>query len=235
MEADQALGVAYTGLKMHFENGESSVSGWPPRFDFNAMAKPGLPPPNHIPCAAMFRRDMWERAGGYRQEYAPGEDVEFWLRGLSVGFNARKVTDEPLFNYRLHGGSASRTKQYKDITGDKPWVKDRNLMPMAAPTKRANLVRSYSEPLVSVIIPVGPGHAKHLNKALDSLVAQTFKGWEAIVIDDTNLSDLNDRFEVSSYPFIRWANTPGGDGAGIARNLGIRHSQSAALVLPGCR
>jgi hypothetical protein len=41
----------------------------------------------------MFRRDMWERAGGYRQEYAPGEDTEFWLRGLSVGFNARRVTD----------------------------------------------------------------------------------------------------------------------------------------------
>jgi glycosyltransferase involved in cell wall biosynthesis len=229
MEADRALGIAYTGLQMHFENGESSVSGWPPKFDFNAMAKPGIPPPNHIPCAAMFRRDMWERAGGYRQEYAPGEDVEFWLRGLSVGFNAKKVTDEPLFNYRLHGGSASRTKEYKDITADKPWVKDRNLMPMAAPTKRANLVRSYSEPLVSVIIPVGPGHAKHLNKALDSLVAQTFKGWEVIVIDDSNPQWVGDGLNVSSYPFVFRASTIGNEGAGAARNIGIEKAKAPLL------
>jgi hypothetical protein len=72
------------------------------------------------------------------------------------------------------------------IDGDKPWTRDKSLMPMAAPTRKPNLVRSYSEPLVSVIIPVGPGHAKHLNKALDSLLAQTFKQWEVIVIDDAS-------------------------------------------------
>jgi glycosyltransferase involved in cell wall biosynthesis len=228
MEADRALGIAYTGLKLHFENGESSVGGWPPEFDFEKMAKPGVPPPNCIPCAAMFRRDMWERAGGYRQEYAPGEDTEFWLRGLSVGFNAKRVTDQPLFNYRMHGGSASRTKQYIDITGDKPWTKDANLMPMAAPTKKPNLVRSYSEPLVSVIIPVGPGHAKHLNKALDSLVAQTFKQWEVIVIDDTYATGVRDAFDLKRYPFVRMFQTLG-RGAGSARNDGIREAKAPLL------
>jgi hypothetical protein len=93
------------------------------------------------------------------------------------------VTDQPLFNYRMHRGSASRTRQYVPIDGDKPWTRDKNLMPIAAPTKQPNLVAVLQEPLVSVIIPVGPGHAKHLNKALDSLLAQTFKGWEVIVID----------------------------------------------------
>ena len=34
---------------------------------------------------------MWTRAGPHKQEYAPGEDAEFWTRGLSVGFTARKV------------------------------------------------------------------------------------------------------------------------------------------------
>lgn len=236
LEADRSLGIAYTGLRMHFESGEISVSGWPPKFEgwFEKMAKPGVPPPNAIPCAAMFRRDMWERAGGYRQEFAPGEDVEFWLRGLSTGFNARKVTDEPLFNYRLHRDSASRTRQYIDITGDKPWVKDRNQMPIGAPTQKPNLVRSYSEPLVSVIIPVGPGHVKHLNKALDSLVAQTFKSWEVIVIDDSQVYGPNEeflKFDYKAYPFIRAFRSinEGKQGAGAARNIGIREAKAPLL------
>jgi hypothetical protein len=73
-------------------------------------------------------------------------------------------------------------------------------MPMAAPTKKPNLVRSYSDPLVSVIIPVGPGHAQHLNKALDSLIAQTFKQWEVIVIDDTeSRRDGFDAFDLKEF------------------------------------
>jgi hypothetical protein len=189
----------------------------------------------------MFRRDMWERAGGYRQEYAPGEDTEFWLRGLSVGFNAKRVTSEPLFNYRMHGGSASRTKTYIDITEDKPWVKDRSLMPIAAPTRRSNLVRSYSEPLISVIIPVGPGHAKHLNKALDSLLAQTFKGWEVIVIDDTQseiIMDIRLRllFEgVNPIPFYRNGFSILGQWGRVRQEHWNSKSQSAPAFLPGCR
>lgn len=226
LEKDRALGVVYTGLKVQFESGESSVSAWPPKFDFDFMAKPGVPPPNVIPCAAMFRKDMWERAGGYKQEYAPGEDVEFWLRGLSVGFNAKKVSDEPLFNYRLHGGSASRTKTYTDITGDKPWCRDKSLMPIGAPTRKPNLVRSYSEPLVSVIIPVGPGHAKHLNKALDSLVGQTFKNWEVIIIND---GEGGEPLKLAQYPFAISVATIGIEGAGSARNLGIENSKAPLL------
>lgn len=228
MEADRSLGIAYTGLNIVPENGQPSPSAWPPQFDFELMAKPGIPPPNCIPCAAMFRRDLWERAGGYRQEYAPGEDTEFWLRGLSVGFNAKKVTNEPLFNYRIHSGSASRSKVYTDITGDKPWTTDRNLMPMAAPTSKPNLVRSFSEPLVSVIIPVGPGHAKHVSKALDSLLAQTFKAWEVIVVDDTENFDTTENLD--PYPFVKHVLiTPGGNGAGVARNMGIKEAKAPLL------
>lgn len=237
MEADRSLGVTYTGLKIQFEDGNSSVSAWPPQFDFELMAKPGAPPPNCIPCAAMFRRDMWTRAGGYKQEYAPGEDVEFWLRGLSVGFNAKRISDEPLFNYRAHANSASRTKKYTDITWDKPWAINRSLMPMAAPTSTANLVRSYSGPLVSVIIPVGPGHVKYLPKALDSLVAQTFKNWEVIVVWDASSEEstgdgpvfgkLKPLFEV--YPFATVAMGLGGEGAGVSRNRGIEFANAPLL------
>jgi glycosyltransferase involved in cell wall biosynthesis len=184
MEQDRSLGVAYAGLTIHFPDGSEHPNPWPPAFDFDGMVKPTNPPSNCVPCAAMFRRSMWERAGGYLQSHAPAEDTEFFLRGLSTGFNGLKVTDEPLFHYRTHEGSASKTKQYKPIDTWHPWMHD-YLYPMAAPVAKQPPVRSYSQPIISVIIPVGPGHAKFLPDALNSLLGQTFREWEAIVVDDT--------------------------------------------------
>lgn len=226
MQRDRALGVAYTGITLTWENGNRSQAQWPPEFNWESQAQPTNPPSNCIPCAAMFRKDMWRRAGGYVQHWAPGEDTEFFTRGLSTGFNAKRVTEEGLFNYRLHGGSASRTKTYKAIDSGHPWLRDKHF-PMAAPAKNPPLVRSYSAPAVSVIIPVGPGHERLLTQALDSLLAQTCRNWEAVVINDSG-SDLDDI--LTPYPFVTLVETTGKNGAGKARNLGIE-SAKAALVL----
>lgn len=223
---DRALGVAYTGLRLLWPNGVETNADWPPPFSFEAQAAGGVPPSNVVPCAALFRRDLWQRSGGYRQVYAPGEDAEFWVRGLSLGYEGRKVSAEPLFRYRLHEGSASRTKQYKRIDTWHPWMRDRHY-PMAAPSKQVPLVRSYSAPLISVIIPVGPGHSRYLPAALDSLLGQTLRAWEAVVVDDSGEAwgDL-----LQPYPFVRVIRTAGGQGAGPARNVGLDYAR-APLVL----
>ncbi len=230
MEEDRGLGVAYTGLNIHFPDGTAGQSPWPPEFGFDGMTKPTNPPSNCVPCAAMFRRSMWERAGGYQQIHAPGEDTEFFLRGLSVGFDGKRATQAPLFNYRVHGGSASRSKIYKPIDTYHPWMRD-GLFPMAAPVSKQPLVRSYSQPVISVIIPVGPGHAKYLPDALNSLVGQTFREWEAIVVDDVDTHA--ERVEmvsllIKTYPFVK---VVGGSGkiersAGAARNRGLKQAKA---------
>lgn len=230
MVADTGIGVGYTGITMHFPNGDVGVSAWPPEFDFDTMTHVSTPPQNCVPCAAMFKREMWERAGGYRQEHAPAEDTEFFLRGLSLGFEGKRVTREPLFHYRLHEGSASRTKQYKPIDRWHPWMRDGQL-PMAAPSKRQPLVRSYSQPLVSVVIPVGPGHGKYLPRALDSLVGQTFREWEAVVVDDAP-----EGVDLTAYPFARlyethpYYDTNNSFGAGVARNVGLEQARAPLLL-----
>lgn len=215
--ADHGLGIAYTGLQMLHGDGSKTLSSWPPPFDWKGQTTVSNPPSNCIPAACMFRRSMWVRAGGERQQYAPAEDCEFWTRGLSTGFTAKKVTDEGLFIYRVHGGSASRSKQYHEIDAWLPWMRDRQY-PLGAPCKNAPLIRSYSEPDISVIIPVGKGHEKIVTRALDCLVGQTFRNWEAVVVNDTG-SDLD---LPACYMWVREIRTDGEAGAGFARNAGLK-------------
>jgi glycosyltransferase involved in cell wall biosynthesis len=225
LASDRSLGVAYTGLVIITDDGHEQAAAWPPEFGWEGQATPHIPPSNCVPCAAAFRKSMWERSGGYRQVYAPGEDAEFWTRGLSVGFNARLITNAPLFEYRVHKRSASRTREYVPIDGWLPWMRDQEY-PMGAPARLMPKVRSYARPVISVIIPVGPGHAKYLLSALDSLLGQTLREWEAIVIEDG--SQVDD--ELTPYPFVRLLRTEKGPlGAGAARNLGIQAARAPLI------
>lgn len=219
------VGIAYPRLRFLKDGELSPVQPFPPPFSWESQATPHNPPSNCISAAAMFRREMWERTGGYKQVYAPGEDAEFWTRGLSVGFKA--VRSEAVYDYRVGHQSASRTKQYKAIDTWHPWMRDKQY-PMAAPQAGYPLVRSYSEPTISVIIPVGPGHVKYLPAALDSLLGQTLRDWEAIIVDDTGEGILSE--VLRPYPFCRIIKTLTTEGAGVARNTGIA-AASAPLVL----
>jgi glycosyltransferase involved in cell wall biosynthesis len=226
MLQDRTLGVAYTGLSV---NGRPNP--WPPEFSWESQSVASNPPSNCVPSACMFRREMWLRAGPHKQEYAPGEDAEFWTRGLSVGFKAKRITPEPLFWYRAHPDSASRRLRFTQIDAQLPWMRD-GLFPLAAPLANSiPPIRSYSAPLVSVIIPVGTGHADYLPDALDSLLGQTFREWEAVVVDDTGKPSALDAQTMRRYSFVVLCATKGKKrGSSHARNLGIKHAR-APLVL----
>lgn len=222
---DRGLGITYTGLQWLRPGSRDTSNHWKGGFNWEWQATAQVPPATSIPTGAMFRRAMWERAGGYKQQYAPGEDTEFYTRGLSVGFDAAQITDSPWFLYRDHGTGAHKVRQYGPIDDDKPWMRDKHY-PLAAPSDVAPPVRSYSTPRVSVIVPVGPGHEKYVTSVLDSLLGQTMRDWEVVVVNDSvSLLDL------PPYPFARMAATAqSGSGAGVARNVGLVLA-SAPLVL----
>lgn len=229
MEEDRTLGVVYTGLEILHGDGRRQLSDWPPEYDWNIMAAPSVPPSCCIPSAAMFRKDMWRRAGGYKQVYAPGEDAEFWVRGLSVGYGGRKATHEGLFVYRIHANSASRRLKYRAIDLYHPWMRD-GQFPFGVPGQRKPIVRAYALPTVSIILPVGPGHARYLSAALDSVVGQEFRNWEVVLIDDTGQRGELDHV-LEPYPFVRRFPTGEGEswkpkGAGAARNLGLEAARA---------
>lgn len=250
LEADRSLGIAYTGLTAHSPDGQEKLSEWPPQWNFDKQ----LQRQNQVPTACVFRRDMFERLGGYRVRYCPtgagSEDANLWTRSGAFGWKARKVTEARLFHYQL-GGQVSSNKDYHEVDWLSwfPWVKD-GLHPFAsyatpANKRRSHPVRQYDEPAVSVIIPVGPGHEGLVVDALDSLEAQTFRKWEAIVVWDSekgveiiggtktkvNIGISNEMAGlIKAYPYVRWVPTSGKRGAGYSRNLGASYARAPFLV-----
>ena len=58
---------------------------------------------------AMFRRDAYEKAGGYRPPFNPAEDLDLWLRIGEIGQMA--CLPDVLLQYRQHANSLSEAKQ----------------------------------------------------------------------------------------------------------------------------
>lgn len=226
LESDRALGIAYSNMICFDDAGGLFETQYPPDFDWEMQATPHNPPANCIPSACLFRRDMWLRAGPHKEEYAPGEDAEFWTRGLATGFAARKVTTDKLFAYRLHESSATHTKQYRPIDDRLPWMRDKRY-PLAAPSRFMPLIMSYSEPKVSIIVTVNQAQVAYLPDLVDSLTGQTMREWELIVIDDSggDAWQYHDR-----YPFMRYHRMLKTGNLANARNAGLRMAR-AALVL----
>lgn len=263
LENDRSLGIAFTHIKWHAPDGDTGLGGfssdgkgqpWPPDvwdFDRQVSYKKRL---NQIPTCCVFKREMWQRLGGYRQRYAPqgagAEDAEFWTRAGAYGYKAEKVTHEPLFNYSIGSGQVSGDKQYREVDwlAWHPWTRDGQhpFASYATPKVMSHPVRQYDEPMVSVIIPVGPGHEQEVINALDSLEAQTFRKWEVIVVWDIP-ADTKEIYETGkSYPYIKsihnhskdksieyYAKTLGEwicQGAGCARNRGVEIARAPFLL-----
>lgn len=228
LETHKGLGITYTKLRYHGENGRVVVPEWPTQFDYNDQ----LRRKNQIPTCCVFRREAWERIGGYRQRYAPdgagSEDAAFWTMFGAIGYDAALVTPEPLFNYS-DGGQVGGNPDYRerDWLALYPWVKDRQhpFASIAKPKHFSHPVRQYDEPIISVIIPVGLGHENVLFNALDSLEAQTFRKWEVIVVWD-HAVDFS--FYADAYPYARHFSTAQ-KGAGAARNRGAEEARGSFL------
>lgn len=234
LEDDPGLGVAYTGLQWIKPDGSTGVSKWPDGYSFEHQ----LARRNQIPTCCVFQRKIWARLGGYRQRYAPtgagSEDAEFWLRIGAYGYPGKLVTSKPLFIYSWMSGIVSGNPDYQEVDwmAWHPWTRDdQHPMGSLAPTGKrpSHPVRQYDEPTVSIIIPVGPGHEDGLIDALDSLEAQTFRKWEAVVVWDSPHAVPDVITE--AYPYIHMVKTPKPEsGAGFARNRGAEMARGSFLL-----
>lgn len=236
LKSDLSLGVAYTKLRwIDDRTGNTGVSLWPGEYHYDEFFKRK----NQVPTCCVFTKEAWSRAGGYRQRYAPkgagAEDAEFWLRLGALGFGGKLASDQPLFIYHL-GGQVSGNPAYQepDWLAGHPWVQDRKhpFASVATPDMLAHPVRQYDAPKIAVVIPVGPGHEKHLLDALDSLEAQSFRAWEAIVVIDGEDGRDDDRLRyiIEACPFAHFVIHAERAGAGAARNAGVRCAR-APLIL----
>lgn len=249
LESNRSLGIAYAGLRTWNEDGSNTVSQWPGKFNPDAQLTYAKKQ-NQVPTCCVFRREAWERAGGYKSRYCPGgagsEDAAFWSAICSIGYNARKVTEEALFNYSAQGGQVHDNREYQEVDwlSMYPWAKDGQhpFASYATPKRHSHAVSQYDQPAISIIIPVGPGHEKEVENALDSLEMQTFRKWEAVVVWD-NGAEFNNKFDElksdtlnllnllhlsKSYPYVKYEFTDK-RGAGFARNRGVEIARAPLI------
>ncbi len=197
LDADRGIHIAYGAARFVLEDGVKpdpsvavdGVSGWPTEFSFKGQ----MLHRNQIPSTCMYRREVWERSGGYRRRCRTAEDAENWTRVTSLGFVAEKVTSRPTLIYRQREDSMSRVEPDWDWTGWFPWSRRFAVVPFGVHEKPPSSINegiswpvpSYEPVKVSVVIPVGPGHQELFIDALDSVEAQTYRSWECIVVNDT--------------------------------------------------
>ena len=84
------------------------------------------------------------------------------------------------------------------------------------------------KPAVSVIIPCY-NHAHYLCRAVQSVLAQTYADWEAIIVDDgstDNTREVATRFSDPRVRYIYQENR----GLSAARNTGISAAQGSYLA-----
>jgi len=165
----------------------------------------------------MYRRKVWERVGGYRTRCRTAEDADFWCRATILGFKPKNITSAPLFIYRNRNDSMSHTEADWDWTAWFPMHR----IPMAV---NPHKVPTNEPCIISVIVPVGPGHETKVIDAIDSIWAQSLDKWEIIVIDDNN----TDYWLPPSVRRFR-TNTPT-SGPAVSRNIGIDNARGKYVL-----
>ncbi len=196
LDADRKIHTAYGNVRFVEVDGATPIvypggpdpghSGWPLAFDLgHQLTGPG----QLLPYSSMYRREVWELTGGYRERARSSEDCDFWLRTTSYGFQPRMVTTADTLIYRVREGQMSQAQGWENHRPWYPWVDNRDLLPAAAvrtDLRKEQMPFPALDPaLISVIIPVGPGHGRYVLDAIDSVDAQTFRDWECIVVNDS--------------------------------------------------
>lgn len=207
-------------------------SPWPFAFDWAVQAE--AQNVTCIPYCAMMRTDWLRRAGGWRTRCRTGEDLDLWMRLVSFGARPRMVTDADILTYHTSTTSMSVTNRLPEWGKWYPWTGAAGILSMppwglpSAPPRgeRAWPIGHNAEPLVSVIIPVGPEHDRYVLDAVDSVMAQTFRRWECIVVNDTG--------HTLGCRLPGWVKLveegPDTSGVAAARNAGLRAASAPYVV-----
>lgn len=97
------------------------------------------------------------------------------------------------------------------------WVK--NMLAIDAFSRFIGCVSLRTEPLVSVVLPTY-NRPEPLARAIDSVIAQRYRNWELLVVDDGGEADSESVVEMARNSRIRWARAEHG-GVCAARNAAL--------------
>jgi glycosyltransferase involved in cell wall biosynthesis len=214
LESNPEIAIAYTN-RLDFDGVEGVVQAG--EYDFSRLIHA-----NHISYCALYRREVWERVGGYRENVKGVEDWDFWIAAGALGFYGKRIP-LPLFKYRRHDTGLFQ-EALKDFGRKQAQIIINNAAvydsAMIAEAEKALSTAPLKSPLVSVIVPTY-NRPEMLAEALRSVLAQTFPDFEIIVVNDAgvDVKPLIDHFNSSGN--IRYINKETNQGLAAARNTGI--------------
>jgi len=221
------IAIAYTDIT-HFGAVERTVEA--SEFD---PAK--IPYNNQLNCCSLYRREAWERCGGYRSMHVGYEDWDFWVACVAAELRAARVA-ESLVLYRVKEVSRDTVAVSHDselrarIVLNQPELYTARQVAHARKTLQAKpLPEPAGGPLVSVIVPTH-NRPDLLCMAIDSILAQVLADFEIIVINDAGIDvepwianrDPRRRIRVIQHPRNR--------GLAAARNTGLKAARGRYIA-----
>lgn len=185
----------------------------------------------HVHLGALFvRREVFERDLLFDSSLTFSEDVDWWFRLREKGIGIVLLEATTLL-YHVHGHNMSINKSMKDLQLLKIFhnsIKRRNNTPSNPYMPQIKDFRiDQRDPLISIVLPLYNGKDL-ISKSINSVINQTYKNWELIVIDDGSVDQGAD-FIAGHYPqvtIIRQENR----GVAAARNTGIRHCNAEIIA-----
>jgi glycosyltransferase involved in cell wall biosynthesis len=164
---------------------------------------------NTIVCTALVRKELWEEAGGYDESMRMGyEDWEFWLRVFQAGGSFVKAKGGSLFYYHDAGESmlSKTSRNQEEIVS----------------YMRSKHWKFFGVPRVTVVIPCY-NQAKYLDRCIESVVNQTEKDVEIIVVDDGSPDNVSEVVKALSVKHRAKINLVRQENKGLpaARNAGF--------------
>lgn len=215
LDNDPGLGIAYPGMTV-FSDGKQTVDFEGDHFNFDQLTKG-----NFIPCANLFRKTAWQRAGKYKNINPSWEDYDLWLSITELGYNAQLVPGERLL-YATHPNGRTGQEQ-----------RERHSKLLRA-TVDGYHKRLYGEKgWVTFIIPCYQ-QWQYVEEALESVFNQTYPHVKAIIVDDASPDrPPQDYLEklVKKYPRLGIACRQVNGGLSAARNTGIGAAKTDYIVL----
>ena len=176
--------------------------------------------------SVMMRREAVLDQGGYDERFTYAQDYDLWLR-LSERFSIANL-EEPLYCWRASASciSQSKIKEQEYFAG----LARKNAAARANPRKSAGQSEITSTaPLVSVIVPTY-NRPKMLVPTIQSILEQTYKDHEIIVINDCSLEVENIVAWLNSRQNITYVRHGRNRGLAAARNTGIKLARGKYLA-----
>lgn len=207
LDDEPGVHIVYGHIDMMWKDGtEYKRNNWP--FDqfswWGQMAHL-----NQVHSSALVRREVHELSGGYRKRHVKAEDAWYWAYVTSLGFRAEKVTEAATLIYRVRPDSKSAGEGGDgDWVAEFPWAIAHSANEAEANQKdhggHLYLARPGTVPWSAQGVPPQPmfwnvphcadpdicvtvtanGDGEALLNTLDSIMLQSFKNWECVVMGD---------------------------------------------------